>query len=116
VISADGQRLRTRALMVVIANGTEFGNRILIARGARVDDGTLDVVVVEERSVVETICRVPWLVARQIHRLSQWSTRPARRVTIECDEPMTFHVDGEPVVGGTRLDARIHPGALRVCV
>ena len=27
-----------------------------------------------------------------------------------------FHVDGEPVQGGTRLEARVHPGALKVCV
>ncbi|HZP49248.1 MAG TPA: YegS/Rv2252/BmrU family lipid kinase [Vicinamibacterales bacterium] len=115
-LGADEQRLRTRALMIVIANGTEFGNRILIARGARVDDGVLDLVVVEERSLAGTIGRVPWLVARQIHRVPQWSSRPARRVTIDCSEPMTFHVDGEPVQGGTRLEARIHPGALGVCV
>ena len=115
-IAADGERVRTRALMIVIANGTEFGNRILIARGARVDDGLLDVIVVEERSLAATLGRVPWLVARQIHRAPQWSTRLARRVTIVSDAPMRFHVDGEPVEGGTRLDARIHPGALRVCV
>ena len=115
-IVADQQRFRATAMMVVIANGTEFGNRILIARGARVDDGVLDVVVVEQRSTIQTLCRVPWLVARQIHRVPQWSTRPARRVSIECDAPMVFHVDGEPVQGGTRLDARIHPGALRVAV
>ena len=29
---------------------------------------------------------------------------------------MTFHVDGEPVSGGTRLAVRVHPGALRVAV
>jgi YegS/Rv2252/BmrU family lipid kinase len=115
-IAVDDQRLQTRALMIVIANGTEFGNRILIARGARVDDGVLDVVVVEDRSRAATLGGVPWLVTRQIHRVPQWSTRPARRVTIESDEPMMFHVDGEPVQGGTRLDARIHPGALPVCV
>ena len=65
---------------------------------------------------METIGCVPWLVARQVHRVPQWSTRPADRVTIDCSEPMTFHVDGEPVEGGTRLDARIHPAALGVCV
>ena len=37
-----------------------------------------------------------------------------RQATIECDEPMIFHVDGEPVQGGTTLRARVHPGALRV--
>jgi diacylglycerol kinase family enzyme len=29
---------------------------------------------------------------------------------------MTFHVDGEPVTGGTTLLLRIHPAALNVCV
>jgi len=33
---------------------------------------------------------------------------------VESEQPMTFHVDGEPVQGGTRLDARVHPGVLRV--
>jgi diacylglycerol kinase (ATP) len=114
-ITVDGDERRARALLVVIANGTEFGNRILIARGARVDDGVLDTVIVEERSRARTICQVPWLVTRSIHRVPAWSTRPARHVVVECDEPMMFHVDGEPVAGGTRLEARVHPGALRVC-
>jgi len=116
VIDANGTRVTVRALLVVVANGTEFGNRILIARGARVDDGLLDVVVVEERSRAASLCRVPWLVTRSIHRVPVWSSRRAPAVTIECDEPMTFHVDGEVVNGGTSLTARVHPGALRVCV
>jgi diacylglycerol kinase family enzyme len=35
---------------------------------------------------------------------------------IHCAQPMLFHVDGEPVQGGTDLAARVHPGALKVCV
>jgi hypothetical protein len=27
-----------------------------------------------------------------------------------------FHVDGEPVQGGSRLEARVHPGALKIAV
>jgi diacylglycerol kinase family enzyme len=42
--------------------------------------------------------------------------RKIRRITIEADHPMTFHVDGEPVAGGARLVVRVHPGALRVAV
>jgi diacylglycerol kinase (ATP) len=115
-IVSDGQHINVQALLVVIANGTEFGNRILIAPDARVDDGRLDVVVVEERSRAATICRVPWLITRSIHHAPAWSSRPACDVTIESAEPMLFHVDGESVQGGTRLRARIHPGSLRVAV
>jgi len=115
-ITVDGHTRHTRALLVVLANGTEFGNGVLIARGARVDDGALDAVVVEERTRFRTLCRVPWLVTRSIHRVRAWSRRLAKHVVIESDAPMLFHVDGEPAQGGRRLEARIHPGALRVCV
>jgi YegS/Rv2252/BmrU family lipid kinase len=113
-IITGGERMTKTALMIVLANGTEFGNRILIARGARVDDGLLDVVVVEERSRMATISRVPWLLARSIHRVPMWSTRPVIEVTVESSEPILFHVDGEPVQGGRSLSARVHPGALNV--
>jgi diacylglycerol kinase family enzyme len=113
-IATADSRITKTALLIVLANGTEFGNRILIARGARVDDGLLDVVVVEERSRIATICRVPWLLTRSIHRVPVWSTRPVREVRIESDEPILFHVDGEPVQGSRSVSARIHPGALNI--
>jgi YegS/Rv2252/BmrU family lipid kinase len=113
-IAIGPNRASVRALLIVIANGTEFGNRILIAPGARLDDGALDVVVVEERSRIGTICRVPWLLCRSIHRVPVWSSRPAPHVAVACDEPMVFHVDGETVQGGATVEARVHPGALRV--
>jgi diacylglycerol kinase (ATP) len=113
IITAD-ERISKTALLIVLANGTEFGNRILIARGARVDDGLLDLVMVEERSRIATFWRVPWLLARSIHRVPVWSTRPVTQVTIESSEPILFHVDGEPVQGGSSVTARIHPGALLI--
>jgi hypothetical protein len=73
-IAVAGERITKKALLIVLANGTEFGNRILIARGARVDDGLLDMVVVEERSRLATISRVPWLLSLSIHRVPVWST------------------------------------------
>jgi YegS/Rv2252/BmrU family lipid kinase len=112
----DGHSAAVHALLIVIANGREFGNGMLIAPGARIDDGTLEVVVVEERSRAGTICRVPWLLARSIHRVPVWSSRPGSQVAIICDEPMLFHVDGETAQGGTTLEACVHPGALTVMV
>jgi diacylglycerol kinase (ATP) len=115
-LAIGGQSTSVQALFIVIANGTQFGNGMLIAPGARVDDGALDVVVVEERSRAATICRVPWLLCRSIHRVPVWSSRRTAAVAIACDEPMVFHVDGEIVQGGTTIEARIHPHALKVMV
>ena len=105
-----------RAVLVVVANSVQYGNGAKVAPGARVDDGELDLVVVEERSRFATFCRAPRLFTGSLARAGGYSIQRIREATIECSEPMVFHVDGEPIVGGTRLDARVHPGALKICV
>lgn len=116
-ISADGGETRERrAVLVTIANSAQFGNGARVAPGALVDDGQLDLVVVEERSRLATLVQLPRLFTGTIARVPGCSIQRVRTVTIEADRPMTFHVDGEPVEGGTRLRVRVHPAALRMCV
>ena len=104
-----------RALLVSVANSPQCGNSARIAPGARLDDGRLDLVVFEESSRLATVCAVARLFARGASGLRGWSVQQIERATIESDRPMGFHVDGEPVQSGTRLEACVHPGALRVC-
>jgi YegS/Rv2252/BmrU family lipid kinase len=105
-----------RALLVTVANGPEFGNGARIAPDARVDDGQLDLVVVEELSRFRTLCAVPSLFTGGIANVRGVSIQRVTSATIEAEEPMRFHVDGEPATGGRRLEARVHPGALSVAV
>jgi diacylglycerol kinase family enzyme len=55
------------------------------------------------------------LITGSVDRAPQWSSRAVQQASIESDAPMMFHVDGEPVQGGRTLDARVHPGALKIC-
>ena len=105
-----------RAVMLTVANSPEFGNGAIIAPGARIDDGSLDLVVIEETSRLGTIVKLPHLFSGTLGRAKGCSIRQVRRATIESDQPMKYHVDGEPVAGGTSLRVRVHPGALYVAV
>ena len=115
-VTTGGVETAHRAILVTIANSAQFGNNARIAPGARVDDGELDLVVMEERSRLGTLCRMPRLFNGTVARVSGCTIRRIREATIEADDPMTYHVDGEPVAGGTLLRARVHPGALMVAV
>jgi diacylglycerol kinase (ATP) len=115
-VTIAGVETAHRAVLVTIANSAQFGNNARIAPGARVDDGELDLVVFEERSRIATLCQIPRLFNGTVARIRGCTIRRIREATIESDEPMAYHVDGEPVAGGTRLRARIHPGALMVAV
>jgi YegS/Rv2252/BmrU family lipid kinase len=115
-ITTGGTRLDARAILVTIANSAQFGNGARIAPGARVDDGLLDLVVLEERWRPATLSQLPRLFTGTVAAMRGCTIQRIQEVTVEADQPMTFHVDGEPVVGGTRLNARVHPGALRIAV
>jgi YegS/Rv2252/BmrU family lipid kinase len=113
-ITTRAGQLDTRALILAIANAPQWGNGARIAPDARVDDGLLDLVVFEERSRFHTLCQLPRLFNGTVARIPGCTISRVQQLTIESDEPMTFHVDGEPGQGGTTLRARVHPNALRV--
>jgi diacylglycerol kinase (ATP) len=115
-IAHAGGSTERRAILVTVANSAQFGNGARIAPGAKVDDGWLDLVVVEERSRWRTLMQLPRLFNGTVQRMPGCTIDRIQRATIESDAPMTFHVDGEPVEGGTRLRVRLHPGALLIAV
>jgi len=104
------------ALLVVVANTSQFGNGARIAPKARLDDGQLDLVIVDDRPLVARFVALPRLFLGGLERLRGVSMRAVTEVVIESDTPMTFHVDGEIEKGSTRLVARVLPRALQVSV
>jgi diacylglycerol kinase (ATP) len=115
-ISTGGQVVRVRALLITLANSQQFGNGARIAPGARVDDGLLDLVTIEEQSRFATVRSLPRLFTGTVDRLRGCRIDRVREATIEAEQPLTFHVDGEPVEGGTTVHARVHPAALQIAV
>jgi YegS/Rv2252/BmrU family lipid kinase len=115
-IRVGGETLSESALFIALANSCQYGSGARIAPAARPDDGRLNVVVVRDQSGFQIVRRLP---AFFLGRLSEGPTvvmREAAALDIEADEPLGFHVDGEPRTGPTRLEIRTLPAALRVRV
>ena len=115
-VVTDGATRRVRPLLIAIANARQYGNGAIIAPGARVDDGRLDVVVVADRSRLAALMQIPRLFTGQIARVSGVTMRAAVDIEITSGRPVLYHVDGEPHVGGAAIKARSLPLALRVAV
>jgi YegS/Rv2252/BmrU family lipid kinase len=112
--TADGRAFRSSALFVAVANSKQYGFGAEIAPRASLHDGMLDIVLVEDRRFIGNLLRVPSLFLRNVDRRAGVTAFQARELTIECGEPMLFHVDGEPVQGSNKLTARAHPAAVRL--
>lgn len=115
-IGIEEQRVEYRAMLVAFANGRQYGNRLLIAPGARLDDGLLEVVVVEQLSLASIAWRLPSLFRGTLQPGRGVFMRAAREVRIRTSGAIPFHVDGEPRLGRDELQVRTIPGALHVRV
>lgn len=112
--SVDGEPPRAR-LLAAISNGRSFGGTFTIAPDARVDDGLLDAVLVDD---VAPLARVPLLagVLRGTHLQSPHCThRRAARFTLTFDTTPWMDADGELVqAAGREVEVAVVPRALRL--
>jgi YegS/Rv2252/BmrU family lipid kinase len=115
-IVIDGVTIRSRALMIAIANGRQYGNGAVIAPHAQLDDGKLDVVVIDDRPAWRALLQIPYVFAGRLARVPGVTMMRGEEVEVTSGRPVIFHVDGEPFVGGARMLARVHRSALRVRV
>jgi diacylglycerol kinase family enzyme len=103
-------------LLVAFANGRQYGNRAMVAPGARIDDGLLHVVVVTSRSTLGILRGLPALFSGRLDVHPGVTTYAAAEALVTSTAPVSCHVDGEPHAGGPRVDVRVLPGALMVRV
>jgi YegS/Rv2252/BmrU family lipid kinase len=113
-IEADSQQFRSTAVVVAMANSRQYGFGARIAPHAMLDDGLLDLVIVEDRKLIGNLARLPFLFAGTVDRRTGVTVSKVRTISVRSRIPMLFHVDGEACDGGLELVARVHAGVLRI--
>ncbi|WP_312855938.1 diacylglycerol/lipid kinase family protein [Nocardioides stalactiti] len=122
-VEVDGLASTHRAANVVIANSRYYGKGMAIAPDASVDDGELDVVVIEAAGRVGLIKSLPKVYDGAHVALDQVTVRRGTRVTVTgsyagTGAPVPVGADGEalgdlPPAGG-HLVVEIRPGAINI--
>jgi len=111
-IEIDGTRTERRAMLVVVANASQYGNNARIAPRASLQDGLLDVVAVERRSLMAAAR----LFHGSIDRAAGVSVERGRHIEIRRAAAGPAHVDGEPVQLAATLVVDVVPQSLHVLV
>jgi len=115
-VTIDGATTRHRAFVIAVANASQYGNNARIAPLASMQDGILDVTLVEHAPLI----RVPVLAAQlfggSLHRARGVITMRGRSITIRRATDGAAHLDGEPVTLPSSVTIDIVPRSLRVIV
>lgn len=112
----DGEEIAAHALLIAFANGREYGNKIRLAPHARMDDGKLEALVVDDRPPVLRLLAARHLALGTVDRAPRITHRSIASATVETDGEILYHVDGEIGRARNRVEVRIRPGALKVRV
>lgn len=115
-VRLDDEPLESRALLIAFANGREYGNGLRLAPNARVDDGKLEALVVEDRPPLARLWTSRHLALGTSHNAAGVVTRSIASASVEADCNILYHVDGEIGRADGRIDVRIRPGVLKVKV
>ena len=84
-----------------------------LAPKARLEDGHLDLVLLENLSALEIARLLPRMAASGELRTERIHRHHVTRARIETERPCAFHADGE-IVGLTPVEIAVVPRAMRV--
>ncbi|MGQ0734735.1 MAG: diacylglycerol/lipid kinase family protein [Acidobacteriota bacterium] len=104
------------ALLIAIANGRQYGNRLIIAPRARLDDGRLELVIVEPPTMWGIVRRLPALFRGTLRSGGGVTMRAIESLRLHAAGEILLHVDGEPRVVRDAVMVATHPGALLIRV
>lgn len=117
VVEFDDRRVSKRLLFTAIGNGRAQGGGFLLTPDGRVDDGLLDLCLVDNLRLDEIIRHLPKVLEGTHTSLRQVTMGRARRVQITCSAPMPVQADGEILATDARsVTVEILPGAIDVIV
>ncbi len=97
-ISGAPCRQSCRALCIVLANASQYGNNIFVAPEAKMDDGYLHIVIIRPISIWAAPYFIWQVLRKQVHQSRFVQTMVAQSVCINSLEKLEIHYDGEPVL------------------
>lgn len=116
-LEVGGRRGPTgKFLVVAFANGQQYGGGALIAPLARLDDGLVDVVTIEDATLAELLWHAPLFPMGRIEAFHRYARTPAQSAVLTGSGPIAYHRDGEPEPPVDKLEMKVMTRALRVLV
>ena len=114
--SKDGGNMKYEAFLIACANASQYGNNAYIAPQAMLNDGLMDVTILEPFTVLDVPSLAFQLFNRTIDQNSRIKTFRCKRLHIHREHKGVMHYDGDPVMSGQDIDVEIIENALKVVV
>lgn len=114
-MSINGEKVQDLSpFLISFANSTQFGNNAHIAPYAKMNDGLIEICVLDKFPVIAAPTLVYRLFSGTINTSRYYHQYTGQQIIIECEEKLCTHLDGEYIDFGNKLDISIVPNSLKV--
>lgn len=114
-INIDGKKIIKNAFVLTFANSSQYGNNFIIAPTAKISDGYLDLVIVDDIPIY----LVPQFLFKcrygTLNYSRHFETHRFKEITIQ-NGPMQAHIDGEPIMFENEIKITVEPQSLIVLI
>lgn len=118
----DNRVIPVDALFISVANSNQFGNHVIIAPKAKLNDGKMDVVVVTNQNRLSTAITILRQIMRgKVTPTDQVGQQQKKVLYFQTDRLVIknlgsapFHVDGEPITTEKEFNFSIIPKAFQL--
>ncbi len=114
-LTLDGTERELRGYTVAVANSGAYGGGMMMAPGARLDDGLFDVVLISDGPRLQFLLNLPKVFKGAHVQMPSVEVVRAREVVITADRPFMLYADGDPI-GELPVTVRVRPAAVKVLV
>ena len=115
-LKIDGDKFKTKAMMVTVANSAQYGNSGYISPHADITDGQLDVCLLRPFPKFMAGLLAFRLLRKSIDKSRYYRMVKGEKIVIRRKHEDYVHLDGEPYVMGKKLKINIVPKGLKVLV
>lgn len=105
-----------KAFLIACGNASQYGNNAYIAPRATMDDGLLDVTILEPFTMLDVPSLAFQLFNKTIDQNSRIKTFQCKGLTIHRTKPGVVHYDGDPLMTGEEINIEIIKGGINVVV
>ncbi len=116
-LSFNGQTITTHPLLITVANTPQYGMSATIAPQAKIDDGFLELCILNRINTLKALFNLHRLFDGSIEKVKEYQHFRVQELQLEREyEKGVFHTDGEPRMGPKILKFKIIPQYLNVIV
>jgi diacylglycerol kinase family enzyme len=115
-IGLNGNSFQSKSFIIALANSSQFGNNARVAPQASVCDQLIDVCFIQKVPMSQTIGFAGKMFSGRLDQSKFVEIIKTNRVTIDLEESIAYHIDGEAMTATNKFIVELKPASLKMLV